>query len=402
MPRYELDGETWEIVQEAQLLHLDASGKQTTRKFVSPDHAAVQYTKLIAEKETAGWKQVAGGAGRAGGARPSWIAARSDEPRELELEQHIIDSLDDPDGYSVYADWYQTREHPRGELIALQLAEETRGEDRRLHDAVVKHLARYKAELLGPLSRHVAPNGESPLIWRNGFIQGLVFGGDDRPAAVIRDVLNHPSGRFLSSLELHINDGGTIAEALAAITPANATLRDIEIETGADVSGIEALADLRQLRRLSLATVNALEAGELGTIARISATCEALHLRFTTDDDWEHFAPLFARDDLHIRKLSMRVPQLIDKILVAISEGPFARRVETFDFALTDPDPGMRVFLANRERFVKLREVTVSLDRLTFEVRNALVASFTVVDVREDELLEELVLDDDHYDGVQE
>lgn len=36
MPRYELDGETWEIVQEAQLLHLDASGKQTTRKFVSP------------------------------------------------------------------------------------------------------------------------------------------------------------------------------------------------------------------------------------------------------------------------------------------------------------------------------------------------------------------------------
>ena len=394
MPRYELDGETWDIAQNGKELDLVASGKPSTRRFVSPDHAAIQYTKLIAEKEAAGWKQVAGGG--------AVVAARSGEPRELELERHIIDSLDDPDGYSVYADWYQTRQHPRGELIALQLAEETRGEDRRLHDAVVKHLARYKAELLGPLSRHVAPTGESPMIWRNGFIQGLVFGGDDRPAEVIRDVLNHPSGRFLSSLELRINDGGAIAEALAAIAPANATLRDIDIATGADMTGFAGLADLRQLRTLSLVTVNAFEAGELATIAKISATCEALHLRFSGDDDWEDLALLFARDDLYIRKLSMRAPQLIDKILVAISEGPFARRVETFDFALTDPDPGMRVFLANRERFVKLREVTVSLDRLTYEVRTALAASYTVVDVRNDELLEELVLDDDHFDGVQE
>jgi uncharacterized protein (TIGR02996 family) len=401
MPRYELDGETWEIVQEAQLLHLDASGKQTTRKFVSPDHAAVQYTKLIAEKEAAGWKQVVGA--------PVSRGARNDvdEPREPSLEQHIIDSLDDRDAYAVYGDWYQTRQHPRGELIALQLAEETRGEDRKLHDVVVKHLARYKADLLGPLARHVASNGESPFVWRNGFIQGLIFTADDeRPADLIREVLKHPSGRFLTSLELQLHDGHAIRDALAELGGARATMRDVHIRTGATLAGLGVFSEMPQLRTLSLATLAelALAPIEMRALAKLPASVEALHIRLggTDRDWWDELAPLFVRDDLYIRKLSMRVPSLIDRILTAIAEGPFARRVEELDFALTDPDAGMRAFLAHRERFVKLVKVTASLDRITVEARNALKTVKKVVDVRRDNLQEQIGYDEDHYDEVQE
>jgi uncharacterized protein (TIGR02996 family) len=400
MPRYELDGETWEIVQEAQLLHLDASGKQTTRKFVSPDHAAVQYTKLIAEKEAAGWKQVAGA--------PVSRGARNgvDEPREPSLEQHIIDSLDDPNGYSVYADWYQTREHPRGELIALQLAEETRGEDRKLHDVVAKHLARYKADLLGPLARHVASNGESPFVWRNGFIQGLIFTDDERPADLIREVLKHPSGRFLTSLELQLHDGHAIRDALAELRGARATMRDVHIRTGATLAGLDVFTEMPQLRTLSIATLAqlALAPGEMRALAKLPASLEALHVRLRGTDRewWDELAPLFTRDDLNIRRLSMRVPSLIDRILTSIAEGPFARRVESLDFALTDPDAGMRALIANRERFVKIVEVTASLDRITVEGRNALKTFKKVVDVRWDDLPGQIGYDEDHYDGVQE
>jgi uncharacterized protein (TIGR02996 family) len=398
MPRYVLDGETWEIVQEAQLLHLDANGKQTTRKFVSPDHAAVQYTKLIAEKAAAGWKQVAGAV----------RVARNEveEPREPSLEQHIIDNLDDRDAYAVYGDWYQTHQHPRGELIALQLAEETRGEDRKLHDVVVKHLARYKADLLGPLARYVASNGESPFVWRNGFIQGLVFTDDERPAEIIRQVLKHPSGRFLTSLELQLHDGGAISDALAELYGARATMRDVHVRTGAMLAGFGVFTEMPQLRTLSIATLAevALAKGEMRALAKLPASLEALHVRLggTHRESWDELAPLFARDDLYIRELSMRVPSLIDRILTAIAEGPFAPRVESLDFALTDPDAGMRAFLANRERFVKLVEVTASLDRITVEARNALKTFKKVIDVRWDDLAEQIGYDEDHFDGVQE
>jgi uncharacterized protein (TIGR02996 family) len=399
MPRYELDGEAWEIVQEAQLLHLHASGKQTTRKFVSPDHAAVQYAKLIAEKEAAGWNKVAGA--------PVPRGASNDEPREPSIEQQIIANLEDRDAYAVYGDWYQARQHPRGELIALQLAEETRGEDRKLHDAVAKHLTRYKAELLGPLARHVAPNGQSPLIWRNGFIQGLSFtADDDRPAEVIRDVLSHPSGRFLTSLELQVREGDGVRDALGALEGARATMRDVHVRTGATLEGLGGFEHMPQLRTLSIASIAepALEPHEMRALTRLPVSLEALHVRLDGSDRewWDELAPLFARDDLYIRKLSVRVPSLIDRILTAIAEGPFASRVESLDFALTDPDAGMRAFFAHRERFVKLTKITASLDRITVAARNALKSVKKVIDVRHDNLPELIGYDEDHFDGVQE
>jgi uncharacterized protein (TIGR02996 family) len=395
MPRYQLDGEAWEIVQNGKELALVAGGKATTRKFVSPDHAAIQYAKLIAEKEAAGWKQVAGGA--------PLVVSAFDEPREPELERAILERLDDRDAYSVYADWYQARQHPRGELIALQLAEPTR----KLNDAVEKHLARYKSELLGPLARHAT--GDS-LIWRNGFIQGLVFGEEDQPAEVIRDVLNHPSGRFLTSLELKIHDERALADALAALAPAHATLQELSIGTGAAIAGLDKLAGFTKLRTVSLATLSreSFRHHELRALAQLPVTCEALHLRFdgVGKDFWSDLAPLFARGDLQLRTLTMRVPRYIDEILGALADGPLAPHVESLDFALTTPsghaEEGLRKFLVKRGRFAKLREVTASVERLTLEVRTMLKAHYKVIDVRDDDLAEEIGFNEDYYDEVQE
>ncbi len=40
----------WEIRQDGAQLLIDDGAKQTTRKFVSIDHASVQFDKLVAEK----------------------------------------------------------------------------------------------------------------------------------------------------------------------------------------------------------------------------------------------------------------------------------------------------------------------------------------------------------------
>jgi len=60
------------------------------------------------------------------------------------------------------------------------------------------------------------------------------------------------------------------------------------------------------------------------------------------------------------------------------------------------------VFLANRERFVKLREVAASLGRLAVTARNMLKANYKVIDVTEDDLADEIGYEEDHFDDIQE
>jgi uncharacterized protein (TIGR02996 family) len=393
MPAYALDGESWEIELDDKQLLITVNGKPTTRTFVSAEKAAIQYGKLIAEKTAAGWTP---------STKKAVVAI--DEPREPELESAVIANLDDRDVWAVYGDWYQQRQHPRGELIALQLAEGER-EERKLQDAAARHLARYKAVLLGPLAKWLAPNGDSPLIWRNGFISGIAIIDEEVYDGLVAAVLAHPSGRFLSSLEIQTLERTIIAEALAQLQPARATLRDVHIRTSAPLEGLGAFETMQQLRTLSLASLAEPEdAADLHALTKLPATLEALHLRLEIADrgSWEALAPLFAREDLRIRHLSVRLGRVIDEVLTAISEGPFAPHLETLDFALTDPDVGLRSFLTHRDRFAKLQQVTLSLDRIT--VRQPVKAAVKrVIDVREDNLAEAIgYYEEDHYDEVEE
>jgi len=218
MPRLRLDAELYEIAQDGARLVITAGGKQTTRKFISADHAKVQHDKLLGEKLAAGWQLTAEAA----------PVDADGEPREPTLEAAIVADPYDTSAYAVYGDWYQARHHPRGELIALQLAEEDRDDDK-LKAATRKHVARYKAELLGELARFDL-DANSPFGWRFGFIHRLELDNAGSAAALIREVMSHPSGRMLAEVALQLDDARYLRDALAQLGP---NLRALAIVTSA-------------------------------------------------------------------------------------------------------------------------------------------------------------------------
>lgn len=131
-------------------------------------------------------------------------ATTSDEPRAPEIEAAIDEDPYDPIRYGVYADWLQDQGHPRGELIALQLAAERDSAIRPRADA---HFERHIDSFLGQLAQYVRGYDHrrrtESLTWRFGFVHGAFVVGSETgfsASTMMRDVFAHPSGRFLAEL----------------------------------------------------------------------------------------------------------------------------------------------------------------------------------------------------------
>lgn len=354
-------GELWEVTQDGVRLMIVADGKQTIRKFISADHAKVQHDKLVAGKLAAGWELTTEGP----------VLHPDGEPREPVLEAAITADPFDASAYAVYGDWYQARHHPRGELIALQLAGEDRDEPR-LRDAVDKHIARHRELLLGDLARF----GDGPFGWRFGFIHRLAVADDDPAPELVSTLLRHPSGRVLTEATLRVHDARYLANALTELAAAS-NLRTLSIISGAQLVALDGLARFPTLRALTVKSYGAApRPGALAAIARVAPTLASLDLFATaTRSTWDELAPLFARTDLALEHLGMRAPELVDPMLCALADGPLAAHVTSLDIGHTDPDEGIRALLAKRERFVKLRTVELSLDRIVPRVESALRAA---------------------------
>src|SRR5580704_2357250 len=358
MPRLRLDAELCEIAQDGARLLITAGGKQTIRKFISADHAKVQHDKLVGEKLAAGWQLTT---------EPAPLQADV-EPREPTLEAAILADPYDTSAYAMYGDWYQTRHHPRGELIALQLAEEDRDDDK-VKAATRKHLARYKAELLGELARFDLDDSSS-FAWRSGFIHRLELDDACFAAGLLRKLMSHPSGRVLVEARLRLHDARHLAEALGQLGP---NLRELEIITIAQIVNLDGLASFEKLRKLSVKSYSPMPPSVLAVVPEIAPRLESFDLSLEPEDaPWRDLAPLFARTDVTLRHLGVRAPALVDRALVAIAEGPLAPQLESLDIALTDPDDGMRALLANIDRFAKLRTLALSFDRVVPKVIVAL------------------------------
>lgn len=152
-----------------------------------------------------------------------------------ELERAIAADPDQDDAFLVYADWLQSRGHPRGELAMIdrELAGGLRGERARALRARRRALfSRHQIELLGPLAGIDTTSVWLHLDWHLGFIRGARIGrclrGDarldhelpevrlprtaqDQPVALLalRAVLQSPAARLLQRLEIEpIDDGG--------------------------------------------------------------------------------------------------------------------------------------------------------------------------------------------------
>ncbi|HET7503617.1 MAG TPA: WGR domain-containing protein [Kofleriaceae bacterium] len=183
---------------------IGTAGQTTEKELDSKVDAFKEHDKLIAEKVKKGYVEQ-GAAGAAGG-----------EHRNPELEKAIELDPYDTSAYMVYADWLQGQGDPRGELISLQLAAESK-RDGKLARAAAALIERKADYFLGPLAPHTKTydgNDRDAFTWRSGFIHAARLSynhhaSDDfegSMAEVLELLLRHPSGRFVTELVFGFNN----------------------------------------------------------------------------------------------------------------------------------------------------------------------------------------------------
>jgi uncharacterized protein (TIGR02996 family) len=332
------------------------------------------------------------------------------------LQVAIEDDPDDPSTYSVLGDWLQRRGDPRGELIALCLAADVqRTASPRTKPpaqvAIEKLLARHSAALLGRLARYVPDPIDPtapPFLWRRGYIARAELAAEPaRPVVpILRELLRHPSGRFLRELSVRTNgEGPEILELLAAAAPRS--LRELELYGLGDLGDLgtrwEAFA---RLHRLSL-TGRTLEVGalELPTLQRarfaaseLSSTCvrsivsapfprlERLELRFGSSGGnlatFEDLRPLLHRTDLPVlTHLRLHHAPYAGAIVRELVGAALARQLVVLDLSHGKFDAGDIEFLVRyKKHFAQLRELWLPLRYLRSEAqRRAMKITKSVV-----------------------
>lgn len=216
MPRYELsDGSSnkfWEITLDGKSFKttfgkIGSSGQTQLKQFGSDAAAKKVYEKLIAEKVKKGYEPAGSGKAKA---KPKPIAVSTIPAQSNpELEKAIDNNPYDTDAYSVLADWLQHHGDPRGELIALQLA----NKDKAAKALIEKHAGYF----LGPLAEHVKTyDGENTdaFTWKYGFIHAVRLSHDHyaneewegKLADVLEMLIDHASGRFLAEITFVFNN----------------------------------------------------------------------------------------------------------------------------------------------------------------------------------------------------
>jgi uncharacterized protein (TIGR02996 family) len=316
------------------------------------------------------------------------------------LEAAIDDDPDDPAAYSVYGDWLQRRGDVRGELIALFLAAEAQhaAAPRRkppAQAALGKLLAKHAAALLGPLARLVpdpADPAAPPFVWRRGYIaRAELSAAAGRPVApIVRELLRHPSGRFLRELIVKADgEAPELLELLEASGPRS--LRELEVHGLVDLGDLGGLwGPLERLHRLSL-TGRRLELGELRlpalqrvrlAAAELSSTCvraivrapfprlERLELRFGGRGadlaTFEDLQPLLHRTDLPaLTHLKLKRAAYAGSIVRELVASPLARQLVVLDLSHGSLNPAdIEVLVRHKDRFAQLRELWLPLARL--------------------------------------
>lgn len=145
-----------------------------------------------------------------------WRSRELLEPRNHELEAAILADPDALEPRLVLSDWLQEQNHPRGELIGLQVRDPGPSEAQR---------ALFERDRL--LIGAYEPGGHLQVTWKLGFWDtvtlGFQEGTDDWKAPRwFERVLTHPSARFLRSLALNGAPNlrpDAVRRAIAAMEP---------------------------------------------------------------------------------------------------------------------------------------------------------------------------------------
>lgn len=164
--------------------------------FEEPFAGERTYAELVVERLRLGWTPVAS----------EWSSDDGDEPRDAALEAKLAEDPSDEAASLVYADWLQQQGHPRGALIAVQHARETRPNDPVLAAEEARLFTEHRRELMGGLM-DLEPKDDAGVFleWERGFVRKVRIDGEqDRSqgeASLFR-ALSNPSTRMLRELEI--------------------------------------------------------------------------------------------------------------------------------------------------------------------------------------------------------
>jgi len=392
MPRYELDGEPWQIEQIGKQLEITSGGRTSVRTFLTPEQASAQLAKLVEERTLAGYVPM------------------PRDPRHNELELAIANDPENPASYSVFADWLQSQGDPRGNVMAIAIAAEARGEDDK---AFAKELKKHIHDLLGPLAPMAVPErgareGDPSVFgWRFGVIHGAYLHADRQKPLdrALDQILRHASGRFLVELTLVQNEHLQAAIDLL-VRRAPASLRGLRVWQASNANLGDLWAALPRLRRLSLSghalALGRLELPELerfelvdsqmpaasarGLVTAPFPVLEQLRLDFgsgytTGDASIDDIFELLARRDLPaLHQLALVRTRYIREVVLELTTSPLAGQLEQLDLSHNQMIDANALELAKRRaNFPRLANLDVTGNKLTQRGLTALGDAFPSV-----------------------
>ncbi|HEU4726624.1 MAG TPA: TIGR02996 domain-containing protein, partial [Kofleriaceae bacterium] len=355
--------------------------------FTSEGAAMAQHDELVLARLRAGYRLVEHAAAAEGPPLDDAAAA---------LEASVIADPADTAAYEVYGDWLQHQGDPRGELIALQIAREAelaRGARPRsaIQTAIGRHVERHAAALLGPLAAFVTDVRDlasGPFAWRFGFIHRVTLEGRPGPdlAAILEQVLRHPSGRFVRELAIRsneIDEAHRVVDVLSALAPA--TLCELDLVVRAEPLELGALwPRLARLRRIAVVArgfdVGAVrlpdaERARFATARLPSAAMRAiaaapwpalqrLELRFGGRHEpggtvLEDLEPLLVRADMPaLTHLKLRGCAYAGEALTVLAAAPLARQLVVIDLSHGHVERAdLRALASHTASFPQLREL---------------------------------------------
>ena len=298
--------------------------------------------------------------------RRGLIAGGTATPRavHLQLEALIRAAPDDPGPFLVYADWLQSQNDPRGELVTVQRARSLAPNDRLLRrretDLFATHSTYFVPESLAtmldvPRRKGDRPGARCEVGWRMGFFDHVRIARrratEPTVATLAPDVLRHPSAVFLRSLTIGpLGDGGR-----ADYKPVVAAL------TGTPQP---------MLRELLIGETGDAIVGAIGNVSPIFAAAPALErlvvraqtLRF--DSKIKHLA---------LRSLTIASSALGPRSIKALSTATLPA-LESFELAC--PAIRLEVLIAALlDRLPRLRHLSLSHTAHTSSIIHALLES---------------------------
>jgi len=333
-----------------------------------------------------------------------------DEATAAALEQAILANPYDRNAYMVYGDWLQQHGDPRGELIALQLANK--------NASALVLLDRHANAFYGPLAAHKKTydgKKSEAFSWKNGFIHAARLSHDSyadeafhgKLVDILEQLIAHPSGRFLVELTLvfngdpNENDLQDLIDLLATRAPP--TLRKLHLGDfeyfGEDTEmswyhvgnlgrlwrGVPGLTHLVvQGGEFQLGTIDAPNlksaAFRTGGLSQDSARAiasakwpqlEDLEIWYG-DDNYggdatvEDVRPLLARTDLSaLRRLGLMNAQFTDDLCAILPTAPLARQLRELDLSLGCMTDEGAEELAEAEGVLHLDKLDVSENYLS-------------------------------------